>query len=43
MNVLSEWAFIGLFFVLAPLLPALPIVLGVALAPQAQCHQDGNL
>lgn len=33
MNVLSEWAFIGAFFLLAPLLPALPIVLGLVFAP----------
>ena len=25
MNVLNEWAFIGVFFVMAPVLPALPI------------------
>jgi NADH:ubiquinone oxidoreductase subunit 3 (subunit A) len=34
MNVLSEWAFIGVFFVIAPLLPTLPILIGVALAPR---------
>lgn len=33
MNVLNEWLFIGVFFVAAPLLPALPIVLGVILSP----------
>lgn len=33
MNVLSEWAFIGVFFVLAPVLPAVPVILGVLLSP----------
>jgi NADH:ubiquinone oxidoreductase subunit 3 (subunit A) len=33
MNVLNEWLFLGVFFVVAPLLPALPIVLGVVLSP----------
>ena len=33
MNVLSEWAFIGVFFVLAPALPAVPVILSVILAP----------
>ena len=27
MNVLNEWAFIGLFAVMAPVFPALPIVI----------------
>jgi len=34
MNVLSEWAFIGVFFVLAPVLPALPIALGGVFSPR---------
>ena len=34
MNVLNQWAFIGVFFLLAPLLPALPIVLGGVFAPR---------
>ncbi|NOK85830.1 MAG: NADH-quinone oxidoreductase subunit A [Chloroflexi bacterium AL-W] len=33
MDVLNEWAFIGVFFVLAPLLPTLPIVLGSVFSP----------
>ena len=33
MNVLNEWAFIGVFFVLAPVLPAVPVLLSVILAP----------
>lgn len=33
MDVLNQWAFIGVFFLLAPLLPALPIVLGGIFAP----------
>jgi NADH:ubiquinone oxidoreductase subunit 3 (subunit A) len=34
MDVLNEWAFIGVFFVLAPLLPALPVALGVLFSPK---------
>lgn len=34
MDVLNEWAFIGVFFVLAPLLPALPIGLGLLFSPK---------
>ncbi len=33
MNVLNEWAFIAIFFVVAPLLPSVPIFLGLVLAP----------
>ncbi len=33
MSVLNEWAFIGVFFVLAPLLPALPILAGMVFSP----------
>jgi NADH:ubiquinone oxidoreductase subunit 3 (subunit A) len=34
MNILSDWAFIGVFFVLAPLLPALPVVIAGILSPR---------
>lgn len=34
MNVLNEWAFIGVFFVLAPVLPTVPILLGGILSPK---------
>jgi NADH:ubiquinone oxidoreductase subunit 3 (subunit A) len=33
MNILSDWAFIGVFFVLAPILTGLPIVVGGLLSP----------
>jgi NADH:ubiquinone oxidoreductase subunit 3 (subunit A) len=34
MNVLSEWAYIGVFFLIAPLLPALPIVGAAIFSPR---------
>jgi len=34
MNVLREWAFIGVFFLIAPLLPAVPVLLSVLLSPK---------
>lgn len=34
MDVLSEWAFIGVFFVIAPVLPAVPILLAGVLSPK---------
>ena len=34
MNVLNEWAYVGVFFLIAPLLPSLPIVIGGILAPR---------
>jgi NADH:ubiquinone oxidoreductase subunit 3 (subunit A) len=34
MNVLSEWAYIGVFFLLAPLLPALPIAAAAVFNPK---------
>lgn len=33
MNVLSEWAFIGVFFIAAPALPGLVVLLGVIFSP----------
>ena len=34
MNVLNEWAFIGVLFIMAPAIPALPVVLGILLGPR---------
>lgn len=34
MNVLNEWAFIGLFFALSWVLPALPIVVAAVFSPR---------
>ncbi|MCU0498564.1 MAG: NADH-quinone oxidoreductase subunit A [Anaerolineae bacterium] len=33
-NVLNEWAFIGVFFLLAPLLPSLPIAIAALISPR---------
>ncbi len=33
MNVLNEWAFVGMFFIMAPLLPSLPIAIAAILSP----------
>jgi len=33
MDVINEWAYIGVFFLLAPVLPALPILIGSLLSP----------
>ena len=34
MNVLNEWAFIGIFAVMAPVFPALPIVIAWLFRPR---------
>ncbi|MBC8170756.1 MAG: NADH-quinone oxidoreductase subunit A [Anaerolineae bacterium] len=34
MSVLQDWAFIGVFFLLAPLLPSLPIVIAGLISPR---------
>lgn len=34
MSVLSEWAFVGVFFILAPLLPTLPVAIASVLSPR---------
>ncbi|MBC7870057.1 MAG: NADH-quinone oxidoreductase subunit A [Chitinophagaceae bacterium] len=34
MNVLNEWAYIGVFFVLSPFLPALPIMAALVFSPR---------
>lgn len=33
-SVLNQWGYIGIFFLLAPLLPALPIVIGAVVSPR---------
>lgn len=34
MSVLDQWAYIGMFFVLSPILPAVPILLGGVFSPR---------
>ncbi|HRF93990.1 MAG TPA: NADH-quinone oxidoreductase subunit A [Aggregatilineales bacterium] len=34
MEILNQWAFIGMFFVLAPILPAVPILLAAVISPK---------
>ncbi len=34
MEILNQWAFIGIFFVLAPILPAVPIILAGVISPK---------
>ena len=33
MNLLNDWAFIGAFFIVAPVLTGLPILVGAVLSP----------